>query len=206
MKNLLFKIPVLLLPFFLSSCAAVKYGVVVGTQKSSYTESGSASSIISNNQVAFNSYENESSGFHIGISEESKWILTKLYYFSNTYDDLVHTFEGTDFNTELSESGAKGTLAFKLGWVQPHFSVTSYNSIYTVDDEEYKKSYSTVGVGIDLEIPISQKGYLYFGVNSDTYKEQSFEGLARLEQLLHHETVYAGLRFNFSGGSSSTKE
>lgn len=197
----------ILLSSLVSSCAAVKYGVVVGAQKSAYTESGSASSIVSGEKVAFDSYENNSSGFHIGISEESKWILTKIYYFNNSYKDSVHEFEGVDYNTSLNESGFKGTLGIKLWYFQPHFSVTSYNSTYKVDEQEYEESYTTVGAGIDIEFPISEAGYLYLGVNSDTYNEQSYEGLASISQLLHHETVYAGVRFNFFsiGGSSSKK-
>lgn len=190
---------------FFTSCAAVKYGAVVGAQKSTYTESGSASSLISSDQVTFSNYENSSSGFHIGISEESKWVLTKIYYFNNTYEDLVYNFEGTNYNTALKETGFKGTLAIKLGFFQPHLSVTSYNSLYLIDEDEYDKSYSTVGAGIDLEIPISKRAYAYIGINTDTYDEIAFEGLAQINQSLHHQTVYAGIRFNFSADGAVEK-
>lgn len=71
MKNLKRITYTIVLCSLLSSCAAVKYGAIVGAQKSTYTESGDASSLISDDTLAFSSYENDSTGFHIGISEES---------------------------------------------------------------------------------------------------------------------------------------
>lgn len=118
---------------------------------------------------------------------------------------MLYDFEGTSYDTELSETGFRGSLALKLGYIQPHLSVVSYNSKYVLDNEVFENSYSTLGYGVDVELPISKRAYFYLGYTNDTYKHDGYQGAAYFQQLLNHETIYLGLRFNFSGGKSSKK-
>ena len=181
----------------LSSCAATRYGVIVGGQHSAYHETGDASALIGSGSLSFDEYTNSAPGFHVGFSEETAHILTKIYYFKNSYPEKEYSFDGTDYDTELSESGVKGTIAWKLGFFQPYIGITSYNASYTVGEEESSENYPALGFGADFEFQVSKKAFVYVGYGQDSHERTSFEGLAQINQKMRHRVIHFGLRYNF---------
>lgn len=197
MKNILWFIPI----FCFSSCA-VRYGAVVGAQNISYNES--ATIVLSS--VEIEDYNSSSTGFHLGISEESKYFLTKIYYFQNSYPDKIITIDGTKYGTSLEESGIRGTVAWKLWFLQPYFSVTRYNSDYTVGRESSSESYSALGFGADIEYDFSPRVSMYLGYGQDSYDTSSTSGAGTTVGSIGHSTVSFGLRYNFSDSIGSSKK
>ena len=82
-------IKVLLLLGLFTFCAATRNGMVVGGQKADYTETASATSLFGSGSVDIEDFETSGNGFHVGISEETKSVLTKITYFQTSYDEQV---------------------------------------------------------------------------------------------------------------------
>lgn len=202
MNSSLFIIIILLF----SSCSA-KYGLIAGIQQESYSESVDANSIFTDDSVRLPDYKNTSKGFHVGISEESNYFLTKLYYYKNFYKDKDYVATGTTYDTSLSEDGFGGSLALKLWWLQPHIGFKKYNSTYKIDAIVNNEKYSTLTYGLDLEIPLRQDYFIYLGYTENEITNIELIANAFVTQVIKHQEIKIGLRWNFASfGSASSKE
>tara|TARA_B100001971_G_C18268046_1_gene596736 strand:+ start:180108 stop:180725 length:618 start_codon:yes stop_codon:yes gene_type:complete len=195
----------LCLILFTSCSSTTKYGLVAGAQKANYKETADVSSVITGNGTLLPDYTNEGNGFFIGISEELPWILTKIVYFQNKYEDKDYSYDGTTYATALSESGIRGSLALKFGFFQPFISFASYNSEYEVNGSSDETDYTALGYGVDLEFNVGKDKYIYLGIELNTYEDTVVDGLVFAEQTLEHQTIYLGYRQNFwtVGGKGS---
>lgn len=188
-----------------SSCS-VKYGLLAGVQQESYTESVDAKSIFSEDEVRLPDYQNKSKGFHFGISEESNYFLTKIFYYQNSYSDKEYEASGETYNTSLSEKGFAGTIALKIWWLQPHIGFKKYNSTYEIDEITSKDKYSTITYGLDLEIPLSENAFIYTGYSVGEQTNFEAVGSALVTQVIKHQELKLGLRWNFASfGSNGSK-
>ncbi len=187
----------------LSSCAN-KYGLIVGAQKENYQETASAFVFSSAGKVSLPKYNNSSTGFHFGISEESDYLLSKIYFFSNSYGDKDYVSGATTYKTSLSESGIAATIGLKLWWFQPFLGFKSYESEYVIDGASTKDNYSALYYGIDMEVPLSNDWFLYLGYGANEKVSIGTIGAAVVTQTRAHSDLKIGLRWNFVsfGGSS----
>ena len=187
---------------FLTSCAATRYGAVVGGQYASYSESASASSVFGGGGPDIEDYDTSGPGFHIGFSEETQNILTKIYYFQNSYEDGDYVVDGQSLDASLKESGIKGTIAWKLGIFQPYFGFASYNFDTEVDGNSESSSTGALTFGADLEFQVSKRGFFYLGYGVDTSDNLSVIGSYTVNQTIKHGTFLLGYRYNFSDSYS----
>lgn len=194
--NLFAKLSLIL---FLSSCAATRYGAVVGGQYTNYNESSSVSSLLGGGGgPEIEDYETSGPGFHVGFSEETQSILTKITYFQNRYEDSEYVVDGNKSDASLSESGFRGTVAWKLGPFQPYFGFVSYNFDAEVDGESETSNASTITFGADLEIQVSKRGFFYLGYGVDSVDNLSVVEGYTVDQTIEHGTFVLGYRHNFS--------
>src|SRR5690606_2570992 len=140
----------------------------------------------------FDNYENDSMGFHIGISEETPNFLTKITYFQNSYDEMTYSFNGMDYDTELEESGLRGSIAWKLGFFQPYIYFANYNSKYTIEDKKEDTSYTALGFGAELEFQLSRRSFIYVGYSIDSHINASSAGSSAITQELKHDAILVG--------------
>lgn len=182
-----------------TSCA-VRYGVVVGVQNASYDESASA--VLGGANL--DNYSNSTTGFHIGLSEESKHFITKLTYFQNSYPEKAYVAQGQEFDTALNESGFRGTLAWKLWFFQPYISTTAYNREYSIGEDVTSSSSSAIGFGMDLEYELNSRTLMYCGFGSDNQVGTANVGGNTYITSIDSSTIYFGLRYNFSDPVTSS--
>lgn len=187
----------------LNSCSSVKYGLILGGQKNTYTENVDAEAFFSDETLHLPDYKNTSLGFHVGISEESDLLLTKIFYFSNSYDDKKYEINNKIFDTKISETGFGGSIGFKIFWFQPHIGFRKYNAKYTLDNDVEEESYTTLIYGLDFEIPISSSLFIYTGFSTGKQTNIELAANAFVTQVITHDEVNIGLRWNF--GSSTGK-
>lgn len=154
MKNLF----ILLFLILLSSCAAVKYGVNLEVQQTTYnsTSTGTTTSPPFSTTTVDNG-ELKGNSFAIGLSEETKYIITRINYVtgsvSGDYDEV---------DTQLSESGYLASLGLKIFGLQPRISFGSLN--YKSSEEDIDKDLSVTGFGVAYEIDMgkTEDHHIYF--------------------------------------------
>ena len=161
-------------------------------------ESVSASSLFGGGSPEIEDYDTSGPGFQVGFSEETQSILTKIFYFQNSYEDGKYKVDNHSYDASLSESGFKGTIAWKLGPFQPYFGFASYNYETEVDGESDSSSSSALTFGADLEFQVSKRGFFYLGYGVDTGDNIGVVGTYTVDQTIKHGTFQLGYRFNFS--------
>lgn len=179
--------------FLLTSCAA-KYGIVAGAQMPQYVEEATINDLFGGTSETLPQFKNSGFGYHIGISEETDMMLSKITYFSNSYSKKSYTYDGTTDNVSLEESGVELTSAFKLWWFQPLFGVKFYNASYDSDIVDSDGSYAAIVLGLDFEYPVSDRFYVYTGY----HYEQGYKTNVTVEVDYMHHNYVLGLRYNFS--------
>ncbi|WP_412463049.1 hypothetical protein [Halobacteriovorax sp. RT-2-6] len=184
--------PILIL-FLLTSCAA-KYGIVAGAQMPSYEEEATINDLMSGTSTTLPRFKNSGFGYHIGISEETDILLTKITYFANSYDKKSYTYESVTEDYSIEESGIEISTAFKLWWFQPLFGVKFYNSEYTGETNSNEGTYASFIFGLDFEVPISDRFYVYTGY----HYEKGYKTNITTEVDYYHYNYVVGLRYNFS--------
>ncbi|EPZ52462.1 putative lipoprotein [Bacteriovorax sp. BAL6_X] len=183
--------PILVL-IFLTSCAA-KYGIVAGAQMPTYEEKTTIDNLFSPD-VSLRPYKTDGTGFHIGISEETNWLLTKLSFYHNTYDEASYELESSTIKTDLKESGIMATTAIKLWWFQPLFGFKYVNREYSNSEVLEDDSYLLWTLGMDIEAPVSKRFYIYGGYHYSSGSNVNF----LYDTDFKVTTMVMGLRYNFS--------
>ncbi|EQC47631.1 hypothetical protein [Bacteriovorax sp. Seq25_V] len=191
----------IVLLFFIIMCSScsVKYGLLLGGQKEEYTETLEARtfSFGSPQTINYPQYQNSTNGYHVGISEESEYLLTKITYFSNSYGDKKYEVAGKSYDTSLKESGVNATIAWKVWWFQPFIGVKKFSSNYVVNGETTKDSYNTLDLGVDFEVPLKEDLFIYAGYATSKRTNFGFIGGASVTQSIKHDALKFGLRWNF---------
>jgi len=144
MKNLF----ILLFLILLSSCA-VKYGVNLEVQQTTYNSSTYVVTPIPYSTDTVSNGELKGSSFAIGITEETKHLITRINYVtgkvSGDYDNV---------ETQLSESGVLASLGLKIFGLQPRLTFGSLN--YKSSDETIDKDLNLSGFGVAYEIDLGK--------------------------------------------------
>ena len=187
-----------LLLILLSSCSQLKYGVDISAQKMSYEESSpSQTLLISNNAVRIPSVTLTSKGFggRIGITEESKYLLTKISYYKSEHSNDNYWINNNKLNMTLEESGLEGLIAWKLYCFRVFGSVTKGTQDFSVESSDSKVSgqvnYVGFGYGLGLELPMSENTFFYVSMHKKTIYDE-YDIVTKRS----HGLLSVGLRFN----------
>ncbi|AYF45759.1 MULTISPECIES: hypothetical protein [Halobacteriovorax] len=178
---------------FLTSCAA-KYGIVAGAQMPKYEEDVTIIDLFGGSDTDLEPYTTDGTGFHIGISEETDWLLTKISYYQNTYSNESYKLESSTIKTDLKESGVMGTTGFKLWWFQPLFGFKYVSREYSNPQAPSDTNYILWTLGMDIEVPMSKRFYVYGGYH---YSSGSDLDITHDTEFTV-KTMVLGLRYNFS--------
>lgn len=143
MKKLLF-----FLFSFLYSCAGAKYDLNVGVEKSNFKD------------VRGNDSESKT-GFHIGITESTKYIISTLNYSRNEFDIDTDT---KSYKNALF--GIDGSIGLNIRYVKPRYTFARYTLAEDDGDEKNSGSYNVTGPGVMFSVPISSSIYLYLTYDS----------------------------------------
>lgn len=182
----------------LVSCAN-RYGVFVGGQKATYSEENNTVTVAElDGSLYLNDFQLNGNGFHFGISEESKFFITKIAILNNSYKEDSFVIDNEIYETKLDESGLRLTFGPKIYFFQPYISLGSYVMDMTINSFESEVSYGSRGYGFDVELSLSKSLYLYLGYSEDKFENSETISGVNLKQDVVHRTVYAGLRYNFS--------
>jgi len=148
----------LLLLILLSSCAAVKYGVNLEIQQTTYNSVDyQVSSTSSLNTERIDNGQLKGKAYSIGLTEETKYIITRINYITGKVSG--------DYNsdsTQLTETGYLSSLGLKVLGLQPRVVFGTLN--YKSSDGDIDKQLGVTGYGLAYEIDIgkAQGHHIYF--------------------------------------------
>lgn len=165
----------ILILIFLSSCGYTKYGLNLEYTQNTY------------NEEIFYTGEmigTKGSGAQFGISEELEYVITRINYFSTSYEDVI--IDGT--NVSLKESGLSYSIGFKLWKFQPRIVGGIYNSEAKTSTNTVKDKLSMLGFGLAFEQAIGDDHFLYVAYDILEASDAPFSEWQRLS---------LGYRFNF---------
>tara|TARA_Y100000296_G_C5095022_1_gene216897 strand:+ start:296 stop:856 length:561 start_codon:yes stop_codon:yes gene_type:complete len=172
---------------------STQYGVHLGAQQTQYEELGTIYS--SGSFPIISKYRNSAKGFHIGFYEEIDYFLTKLSYFSNSYEDKPFSLGGTTFQTSLSDQGLEINIGPKFAWFYPYFLYRSHTSEYQIDDSTTKSKVNSYGGGVELRFDLSDRAKIYGGVNVSYRDSDVDNGVVRTNSDITYTSLYLGLSF-----------
>lgn len=170
-----FFLPTLLVLYLLSasSCAPTKYHLKLGAQSQNiFINDEDVDSI-------------ESTGYHVGLTETTKYIITTINYTSTSWevDNLVakpsYSFSGVDFS-----------IGPNFKYFKPHLS---FGSMSLVGNEENRSfDYSVRGYGAMLSFPITNKFFIYGSY--DKFSATLTEDISGFNDF-EFDRVMVGIRF-----------
>ncbi len=178
----------------------MKYGVLLGGQKEAHKEIARTFDNGGVQGIRVPDYNSNGSGYHFGLAEESNFFVTKMYYYHNSYADKNYGA----YKTSLAEKGFVTTLGLKLWILQPFIGFKTYNTIFTINGDSMKDTYSILTYGLDLEIPVTRNAHLYAGYSLNKKKEITYEEAVKVNLEKSHSELRFGLRWNFGAVKATT--
>lgn len=182
-----------LLLLLLSSCSA-KYGAYLGGYKTDYNEEAEYSGLFTGTE-SIPDINLSGKGFHVGIYEETDWVLTRIGFFSSSYDDINYSYAGDSYKLSLKDQGLEISLGPKLKWFYPHLIYLKHKSEFKINGERGEDDDASLGYGVELRFPVGDKfkvhgGYRYTGKTGLTAI-----GPGVVSADISHSSIYLGVSY-----------